>query len=154
MPAYVVTANNGELGAADNNVRPDEITQDGATNGQALVWSTAGVKWQPGTVGGGTPVWNVLVKTADYPVVAGDVTGLGALISVDSSSGAVTITLPAVSALSAGQQVVVKRNGINQVTVARGATDTIDGSTSLTLDLNLSAFTMVVPASGVDWRVI
>ncbi len=72
---------------------------------------------------------NVISKSAHYTVVETDE---GHLIRVDASGGAVTITLPDVTAFSTDFRIgVVKVDGsVNVVTVQRSGANTINGGTS------------------------
>jgi hypothetical protein len=74
-------------------------------------------------------------KTANYTTVASDV-----FIPVDTSGGAVTITLIAASSLPAGKNIIIKDVGgaglTNNITINRGSTDTIDGATSISIVAN------------------
>ena len=102
--------------------------------------------------GASNPVWNFLEKLLDYTIVAGDITGLGAFIDMDSSGAARTVTLPTIAATSSGQQIMVKRRGANSVTIARASTDTIDGATSYVLTADEEVVALVRPATGARWR--
>jgi hypothetical protein len=99
--------------------------------------------------------YNFLEKSADYTVLPADVTGLGPYVDMDSSGGARAVTLPSISALSAGDRVIVKRRGANTVTVNRGGSDTIEGgvATSYAITTDGAVIQFVRPASGSDWRV-
>jgi microcystin-dependent protein len=75
---------------------------------------------------------NVISKSANYSVVEADE---GNLIRVDASGGAVTITLPDVTAFSTDFRVgVVKVDGsANVVTVARSGANTVNGGTGFAI---------------------
>ena len=70
-------------------------------------------------------------------------------VLVDTSGGAVTVTLPA--SHTAGAKFEIKRNGANDVTVATSDADTIDGGADFTLDVDLMAVTVV--SDGANWQV-
>lgn len=59
FPATLPAANGSNLTSLD----PYALQQRGATNGQALVWSTANSRWQPGTVSGGSSTFLDLTDT-------------------------------------------------------------------------------------------
>jgi len=76
--------------------------------------------------------------------------------SVDTSGGAITINLPAISGLSTGQRIYIKlKTAGNDLTLTPNATapDTIDGQGSYVLDVQHSALTLVVGA-GSNWEII
>ena len=79
--------------------------------------------------------WNdvVYITNADSPYTVTS-SLRGKMISVDTSSGAVSITLPTISALdlTAAFPLGVKKSTVdgNDVTISRAGTDTIDGATS------------------------
>lgn len=106
-------------------------------------------------VAGGLPSWGTTngtfataTKTTSYTI-----TGTDTVIFADATSGNVTITLPAASGL-AGYRFYVKRTDSsgNSVTVARSGSDTIDGMTSFTLDLQYTAFAVV--SNGSAWYIL
>lgn len=74
----------------------------------------------------------VVTKTADYTVVEADE---GTLFRVDASGGAVTITLPDVTAFSTDFRVAVAKIDAsgNAVSVVRSGSNTINGGTSRTV---------------------
>ena len=93
---------------------------------------------------GGSRV-NVQSKAANYPIVlATDHFLIG-----NTSGGTVQFTLPA--SHTAGDNVFIKRNGANAVTVATSDADTIDGSGSdLTLTQDQEAAFLV--SDGTNWN--
>jgi hypothetical protein len=106
-------------------------------------------------VASGLPSWGTTngtfataTKTTSYTI-----TGTDTVIFADATSGNVTITLPAASGL-AGYRFYVKRTDSsgNSVTVARSGSDTIDGMTSFTLDLQYTAFAVV--SNGSAWYIL
>ena len=74
-----------------------------------------------------------------YTILLTDV-GMGWVIAVTNTSAARTITLPLANTVSAGWQITVKDEsgfaGVNNITISRASTDTIDGATSLTINTN------------------
>ncbi len=100
-----------------------------------------------------TPTWDYATfatasKTTDYTVTNSDT-----VIFADSTSGNVTITLPAASGLS-GYRFYVKRidGSANTVSVARTGGDTIDGQTSISMPLQYMSLTLV--SNGSNWYII
>jgi hypothetical protein len=76
--------------------------------------------------------------------------------SVDTSGGAITINLPAISGATTGQRIYIKlKTAGNNLTLTPDSTvpDTIDGQASYTLDVQHSAITLVVGA-GSNWEII
>ncbi|MCA9333613.1 hypothetical protein KC963_01040 [Candidatus Saccharibacteria bacterium] len=104
-------------------------------------------------VSGGLPTWgdvtfNTATKTSNYTVTTSDT-----VLLADAASGNITITLPAASS-SSGYRFFIKRidNSGNTVTVQRAGSDTIDGATSQTLDLQYTSITVV--SNGSNWYII
>ena len=89
-------------------------------------------------------VLGVNTVTADYQVLVSD------HAVVYTGTGGHTLTLPAATVV--GQELQLKHSGAGSLTIARSSTDTIDGSTSLTL-LPYDAYTLVCRVSG-SWSVI
>lgn len=114
-----------------------------------------GLDGQKLVVASGTPTWKdssanlpTATKTSNYTVSSTD-----AVIFANATSGNVTITLPAASGL-AGYRFYVKRidNSSNTCTITRSGTDTIDGQTILTLDLQYTA--LMVVSDGSAWYIL
>jgi len=79
-------------------------------------------------------------------------TELEKIVYVENSATAVTMTLPTISGVKDGYVLTLKALGSANVTVSRGGTDTIDGTTSsLTLTQNQSV--VLAKASG-GWNVV
>jgi hypothetical protein len=106
-------------------------------------------------VSGGVPAWGgtnsgftTATKTTGYTITASDT-----VIFADASSGGVTITLPVASGLS-GYRFYVKRidSSGNSCSVTRSGSDTIDGATSQSLDLQYTSLTIV--SNGSNWYII
>jgi hypothetical protein len=87
-------------------------------------------------------------RTTSYTISGNDT-----VIFADATSSNVTITLPAASGL-AGYRFYVKRidSANNTVTVSRSGSDTIDGMTSFTLDMQYTAFAVV--SNGSAWYIL
>lgn len=100
---------------------------------------------------------NVEEKVTYQSVNSSPVTGaINYHYSVDTSGGAITINLPAISGLSTGQRIYIKlKTAGNDLTLTPNATapDTIDGQSSYVLDVQYSALTLVVGA-GSNWEII
>jgi hypothetical protein len=68
-------------------------------------------------------------------------------------TGTTTITLPAASGVTSGQEVRVKNTGTDTVTITRSSTDTIDAQTSITMAVQYQALSFV--SNGSDgWEII
>ena len=95
---------------------------------------------------------SVIDKSANYTVVIGDA---GALIRVTTTSGAIAITLPAISTVVDGFKVaIVKWTGdANAVTVSRSGSDTINGATSASISSQYSSSTFVADFETNQWFV-
>ena len=118
-------------------------TADG-TAGQVLTTDSAGaVTWEDG--GGGGVSWVYERKSADFTAVA------GYHYSIDTSAGAVVVTLPASSTAAAAIR-FKRRAGNNSVTINRAGTDTIDGETSYVMNNQHQANELVDSGLGA-WEV-
>ena len=73
--------------------------------------------------------------------------------SVDTSAGAVTLNLPALSSVTDGDEIRVKlRVAGNDLTIDANSTETIDGSQTQTLSVATSAITLV--AGSTEWEIV
>jgi len=108
-------------------------------------------------VSSGLPSWgaapaalfSTTTQTSSYTVGTSDT-----VVFADATSANVTITLPAASS-TAGYRFYIKRidsSSSNTVTVSRGGSDTIDGATSFTLDMQYTAFGVV--SNGSAWYIL
>ncbi|HEX6461744.1 MAG TPA: hypothetical protein VFZ58_00530 [Candidatus Saccharimonadales bacterium] len=104
-------------------------------------------------ISGGLPGWNdatlaTTTKTSSYTIAANDT-----VIFANASSGAVTITLPVASGV-AGYRFYVKRldNSGNTCSVARSGSDTIDGQTSISLNVQYTSLTLA--SDGNAWYIL
>ena len=106
-------------------------------------------------VASGVPAWAdadvtfaTSTKTSNYTI-----TGTDVVIFANATSGNVTITLPTASS-NAGYRFYVKRidGSGNTCSVARSGSDTIDGQTSISLDLQYTSLTVV--SDGSAWYII
>ncbi len=104
-------------------------------------------------VASGSPTWQdttypTATKTSGYTVTATDT-----VIFADATSGNVTITIPAATSFS-GYRFYVKRidASANTCTIARSSTDTIDGATSFTLDVQYTSVMLV--SNGTAWFIL
>ncbi len=107
-------------------------------------------------VSGGVPAWGTdagvtfatTTQTTNYTVGSSDT-----VVFANATSGNVTITIPAASGL-AGYRFYIKRvdGSANTVTVQRSGSDTIDGMTSFTLDLQYTALAVV--SNGSAWYIL
>lgn len=119
---------------------------DGAA-GQVLTTDGLGlVTWEdPAGGGGGGVSWTYERKSANFTAVA------GYHYSIDTTGGAVTVTLPA-SGTAAAAIRFKRRAGNNAVTINRAGSDTIDGETSYTMNNQHQANELVDSGLGA-WEV-
>lgn len=89
-------------------------------------------------------------KSANYTIVAGDA---GDLIRVTTTSGAVTITLPAISAVGDGFKIAVVKwtSDANAVNIVRTGSDTINGATSAQIGSQYSQIILVADGETSTW---
>ncbi len=90
----------------------------------------------------------IVAKTANYTVTANDHT-----IECDATSGAITLTLPAVSGAQAGTQYILKKTdaSANAVTFDGNASETIDGATTVSTTTQWASITIRRNAAGTAW---
>jgi hypothetical protein len=79
------------------------------------------------------------------------------ILSVDTSSSAATLTLPAISAVGDGHTVIVKDKSNNSytniITVNPNGADTVDGAASFVIQSDGASFVFVANAAG-DWELV
>jgi len=107
-------------------------------------------------VASGLPAWGSVSSgfaTATKTATTYTITSTDTVIFADATSNNVTITLPAAASFT-GYRFYVKRidSAGNTVTIARSGSDTIDGMTSFTLDLQYTAFAVV--SNGSAWYIL
>lgn len=126
----------------DGSVTYAKLAASGAVSGQQLAYNGTGLAWA--TPGGLTPT---SVKTANYTAAAGE------YVPVNTTSGSVTVTLPAAPA--DGTQVAVKLvSGGNSCTVTRGGSDVFNidsGATTITLAAVGIGVTLRYAAASAIW---
>jgi hypothetical protein len=116
-------------------------------NGVTKLIPALDLKTYAGGGGGGT--------SYTYSAITGGVTAAQAWYhySVDTSGGAATLNLPALSTLTDGDEIRVKlRVAGNDLTIDANSTETIDGGATLVLDVATSSVTLV--AGSTEWEVI
>ena len=93
----------------------------------------------------GIIIYNVVTKNTNYTASNGD------CVLADASSGAITITLPSPSSNAI---VNVKKidSSTNAVTVEPNGSETIDGSSSKTIDTQYESYTFI--SDGTNWYII
>lgn len=89
----------------------------------------------------------VFVTSANSPITIAQ-SDNGKLYCVDTSGGAVTVNLPTIASITTPFNVSVKKEtgDANSITVNRGGTDTIDGSTSKVIGVAGSGATLIADA--------
>ena len=121
---------------------------DATTSGDALVSDGAGNLSFTTISGGGGGYTFSAISSATTAQISYH-------YSCDTSGGAFTLTLPALSGVTAGQEIRVKlATAGNDLTIARTGSDTIDGLTSFTLSTAKSSITLVANTSGTDWEIV
>ncbi len=82
-----------------------------------------------------------------------DTTTSDHIVLVDSSGGAVTVTLPAATS---GRNLIIKDSGgaagTNNITIQRAGGATIDGSTSIVMSANYQSLSFV--SNGTNWFIV
>ena len=102
---------------------------------------------------GGVPAWSdanlaTTTKTSSYTI-----TGTDVIVFANATSGNVTITLPTAASFTGYRFYVKRTDGSgNTCSVARSGTDTIDGQTSISMDLQYTSLT--IASDGSAWYII
>jgi hypothetical protein len=115
------------------------------SSGQVLKVSSGLPAWGPSSSNSN---FATSTQTTSYTVTSSDT-----VVFADATSGNVTITLPAASGV-AGYRFYIKRidNSSHTVTIGRTSSDTIDGLTSLTLDMQYTALAVI--SNGSAWYIL
>ena len=102
---------------------------------------------------GGLPSWSDATLATSTKTSSYTITGTDVIVFANATSGGVAISLPTASSFT-GYRFYVKRtdNSGNSCTVARSGTDTVDGQTSISLDLQYTSLTLV--SDGSAWYII
>lgn len=92
----------------------------------------------------------VLDKSANYTIVSAD---SGSLFRSNTSGGAITFTLPSISAVADGFRIAVVKwtNDANLTTVQRAGSDTINGANSVTIANQYSQIVFVADFETNTW---
>jgi len=118
-----------------------------------LTYDHSSTSWgaEPAAGGGGGGWTYNAINAASSPVTSAVSNHYGA----DTSGGAITFNLPALSGLSGGEEIRVKLNTAgNNLNVTPDGSDTIDGSgTAYALSIALSSITLVA-SSGTNWEIV
>ena len=132
----------GALRVAQSYTLP---TADG-TAGQVLTTDGAGaVSWGAGGGGGGGVSWTYERKSASFTAVA------GYHYSVDTTAGAVTVTLPASGTAAAAIRFKL-RAGTNTITINADGSDTVDAAASYSISNPAQSVELVDSGLGA-WEV-
>ena len=79
------------------------------------------------------------------------------ILSVDTTTIAATITLPAISVVGDGHIVIIKdktnNSYVNTITVSPSGVDTVDGGSSFVIQSDGASFVFAANAAG-DWELI
>lgn len=133
----------------DSSGEVTKIGQDSPTNGQFLKYDSGKVVW--GTVSSANAYEPYNAKTANFTAATGN------YYSVDTSSGAVTATLPLISSTTLGEKIIIKlKAGTNLLNISRaGSSDTIEGSTSINLtDSGIPGQSVILVSDGSGtWEI-
>lgn len=113
----------------------------------------AGSNGQTLRVASGLPAWTdttfaTATKTSSYTI-----TGTDVVIFANATSGTVTITLPTAASFGGYRFYVKRTDGSgNACSVSRSGSDTIDGQTSISLDMQYTSLTLI--SDGSAWYII
>jgi hypothetical protein len=139
------------LGTAATSASTDFLASTAGLNDLSDVSFTAGLTYDHSTTSWGAEAaagggWT-------YSAITADPANAQVGYHYSCTSGSFTITLPAASGTTSGEEIRVKNMGAGTITIDPG-TDTIDGSTTdYTLDVQYSAITLVSNGSN-GWEII
>lgn len=132
----------------NNEIRTNTLKDStGVTN---ITLASSGLPSFPNGINGFPTQITVTTKTANYTILDGD--GFRTILC-DSTSGAFTVTLPAV-ATNTNRVITFKKtdSSTNTVTIARAGSATIDGATNNWLNRQYDEFTVI--CDGTNWHVV
>ena len=90
------------------------------------------------------------ITSASSPVTS----STGVHYGADSSGGAITFNLPALSGLSGGEEIRIKLNTAgNNLTITPNGSDTVEGAATYVMSIAKEAVTCVA-SSGTNWEII
>jgi hypothetical protein len=137
--------------ATANDLSDVSYTAGAGIDGYVLTYSNTNSQWEAQAAsGGGGGFTYTAITSASSPVSGAASTHY----SADTSGGAITINLPALSGVSAGTEIRVKlKTAGNTLTLDGNLSETIDGSTTYTLTVQNQAVTLVSDGSS-NWEVI
>jgi len=96
--------------------------------------------------GGSSTYMTTSTKTANYTAVSGD------RILADTTSGGFTVTLPTAVSFGSGIIEIHKLVAANTLTIATTSSQTINGSTTLTVNRRYTCITLI--SDGANWRIV
>ena len=135
----LITSTAAEINFLDTSAKAPSSGDVLSYNGTSLAWTA-----QAG--GGSSWTYNAISSTTTAQV--------SYHYSCNTSGGAFTLNLPALSGLTAGQEIRVKlATAGNDLTIDANGTETIDGLQTYTLSVVKSAVTLVA-SNGTDWEII
>jgi hypothetical protein len=131
-------------GASINDL--SDVTITSATSGQVLSWD--GASWVNSAVPAPSVLFAYSSKTSSFTASQGN------HYSLNTSSAAITVTLPSAASLTAGEAIRLKlKDATNGATITPNGSDTIDGLSSYSLSNVKEAITLVCDGAS-DWEVI
>lgn len=119
---------------------PSDLTQAGASTGQALVWN--GSQWAPGSVAGGNSATPYTAQGSNFTAAANTRYRL--------TANSITVTLPASPADGDWVELV---GSVTGCTVARNGKTIMGLAEDLSLDVSHVALRLAYVAAAGDWRV-
>ena len=135
--------------ATANDLSDVSYTAGAGIDGYVMTYNNTSGNWEAQVASGGGFTYTA-ITSASSPVSGAASTHY----SADTSGGAITINLPALSGVTAGTEIRVKlKTAGNTLTLDGNLSETIDGSTTYTLTVQNQAVTLVSDGSS-NWEVI
>ena len=148
---YTNARADARIGAANlTDLNDVNYTAGSSIDGYVLEYVHANNRWEAKAASGGGFSYTA-ITSASSPVTAAVSTHYGA----DSSGGAITFNLPALSGLSGGEEIRIKLNTAgNNLTLTANGADTIEGSGSTYVMSIAKEAVTCVASSGTNWEII
>jgi hypothetical protein len=148
---YTNARADARIGAANlTDLNDVNYTAGSSIDGYVLEYVHANNRWEAKAASGGGFSYTA-ITSASSPVTAAVSTHYGA----DSSGGAITFNLPALSGLTGGEEIRIKLNTAgNNLTLTANGADTIEGSGSTYVMSIAKESVTCVASSGTNWEII
>ena len=145
---YTNARADGRIGAANlTDLNDVNYTAGSGIDNFVLTYNHSNTRWEAEAPKG---FGYSAITSASSPVTSAISTHYGA----DTSGGAITFNLPALSGLSGGEEIRIKLNTAgNNLTITPNGSDTIEGTSTYVMSISKESVTCVA-SSGTNWEII